>query len=153
MKRIAILNCWILVSCVAFASIPHGLRPSPIQPFDVYDNICWENEKSRLDNFAIQLQNQPNVKGYIVVYAGKESCAAEAQTRALRAKKWLVERRGISAARVLWKNGGYRENVETKLWIWPEGAGDFPADPTLLPSAVKVVRACKGRILRPMKCK
>ena len=57
----------------------------------MYDNICWEDEKSRLDNFAIQLQNQPDVKGYIIVYAGKESCAVEAQTRALRAKNWLVE--------------------------------------------------------------
>ena len=90
---------------------------------------------------------------FIVVYAGRESCAAEAQTRALRAKKWLVERRGIPASRVLWKDGGYRDKVETKLWIWPNDAGEFPVDPTLQPNSAKVVRACKGRILRAIRCK
>jgi hypothetical protein len=27
------------------------------RPFDEYGSVCWEDEKARLDNFAVQLQN------------------------------------------------------------------------------------------------
>ena len=128
------------------------VKPVPITAFDSWENICWRFEKSRLDNFAIQLEHQTNYLGYIVIYAGRESCADEAVTRALRAKKWL-ERRGVPSNRVLWIKGGYREHTETQLWIWPIGGGAFPVDPKLNSNEIKVVTSCRGRILNPVKCK
>ena len=66
-------------------------RVSPDSPFDSYGNICFEDEKARLDNFAIALQQNPEWIGYIVVYAGNESCAGEAQYRATELSNELSE--------------------------------------------------------------
>ena len=40
---------------------------------DGYGNIRFLDEKARLDNFAIQLQNEPKTQGYIIVYAGQKA--------------------------------------------------------------------------------
>jgi hypothetical protein len=50
---------------------------------DRYGHISWENEKARLDNFAIQLMNQPNTIGYLYVQAGSVSCKGEAQAQGM----------------------------------------------------------------------
>ena len=58
--------------------------PAPkARKFDEYGNIRFNDEKARLDNFAIQLQNEPTSQGYIIGYG---SCDAEGSTRANRAK-------------------------------------------------------------------
>src|SRR4026207_1754100 len=98
---------------------PVECRLSPDSPFDIYGNICFEDEKAHLDNFAITLEEDPNLIGYIVVYAGNESCAGEAQYRANRAKQWVL-RRGIAAQRIIVKDGGYRTDVTTQLQPWPK---------------------------------
>src|SRR5205823_13125607 len=41
-------------------------RPKPAIKFDEYGNIRFNDEKARLDNFAIQLQNEPTAQGYII---------------------------------------------------------------------------------------
>ena len=110
-KLILTLCCFLLLAADAV--------PMPDHALDRYGNICWEDEKSRLDNFAIHTQNNPDRLGYIVVYAGRRSCAGEVQTRAERARKWVVEKRGVEANRVVWRDGGYREEVTTELWLLP----------------------------------
>jgi hypothetical protein len=140
------------VGSIAFADLSHESASVPITAFDSWENICWSFEKTRLDNFAIHLQQDTSYLGYIVVYAGRESCADEAVTRALRAKKWL-EKRGVPANRILWTNGGFREHTETQLWVWPLGEGPFPVDSKLKPSEVRIVNSCRGKILNPAKCK
>lgn len=35
------------------------------EPFDRIGNISWEHEKARLDNFAIAIQNDPKMIGYM----------------------------------------------------------------------------------------
>src|SRR5687767_11802488 len=96
-------------ACILFGIIPaptlgisldnyasaFGSMIDSFSPFDSYGNICLEDEKARLDNLAIYLQKEPDRLGYIIVYAGHTSCAGEVQARAGRAKKWVVESRGI----------------------------------------------------------
>ena len=143
---------FLFVASVVLADRSRESARAPITAFDRWENICWSFEKTRLDNFAIHLQQAPSVLGYIVVYAGRESCADEAATRALRAKKWL-EKQGVSANRILWINGGFLEQTETQLWVWPPGEGPFPVDPRLKSSEVKIVKMCRGKILNAAKCK
>jgi hypothetical protein len=69
------------------------VAPPPARKFDEYGNIRFNDEKARLDNYAIQLQNQPGSAATIIVYG---SCAGEAQQRGDRAKDYLVNTRGIS---------------------------------------------------------
>ena len=92
------------------------LVPALNTPFDSYGNICVEDERARLDNFAVQLQNQKSDVGYIIVYAGRSSCVDEAKYRGKRAKDWVVKR-GVPSERVVVIDGGYRKDVQTVLTL------------------------------------
>jgi hypothetical protein len=95
---------------------------TPILPavkFDEYGNIRFNDEKARLDNYAIQLQNQPGTTGTIIVYG---TCAGEGQQRGDRAKDYLVNTRGIEAGRITVVDGGCRADMAVQLWIVPQGA-------------------------------
>jgi len=108
-------------SCSRTASCTTGIKPPPKEPikFDEYGNIKFNDEKARLDNYAIQLQNDPGAQGYIIAYG---SCAGEAQARADRAKDYLVNTRGIDAGRLVTVDGGCRSELTVQLWIVPTGA-------------------------------
>jgi hypothetical protein len=108
-------------SCSRSASCTTGITPEAPVPtkFDEYGDIKFNDEKARLDNYAIQLQNQPGSQGYILVYG---SCAGEAQARADRAKGYLVNTRGIDASRLVTVDGGCRSELTVQLWIVPTGA-------------------------------
>lgn len=114
--------------------LPEHSAGAPIRilttPFDEYGNICWENEQARLDNFAIQLQNQPTATGYIAVYAGRISCPNEAKYRGNRAKSWLLHR-GVSPRQIVLKDGGFQDAVRTILVISPQGAGEPRTRPAM----------------------
>src|SRR5690349_8031400 len=103
------------------ASCTTGVKPpKPIaQKFDEYGNIRFNDEKARLDNYAIQLQNQPGAGGTIIVYG---TCAGEAQQRGDRAKDYLVNTRGIEAGRITVVDGGCASELKVQLWIVPSGA-------------------------------
>jgi hypothetical protein len=85
------------------------------QLLEQYGRINWENEMARLDNFAIQLQNDPDSIGYIFVHDANEMCEGEAQARALRAKRYVVERRGVPWNRVIWRIDGYDDGFTITL--------------------------------------
>jgi hypothetical protein len=93
---------------------------SIIRKFDEYSDISVEDEKARLDNFAIYLlKNGPQFKGYIIVYAPRSTRSGEAQARAKRAKDYLVKVRGIKATRIITINGGSRDRLEVELYALP----------------------------------
>ena len=89
----------------------------PARKFDEYGNIRGCDEKARLDNFAIQLQNEPGSEGYIVVSGpagdyGKQGHAAYAVD-------YLVYTRGIERSRLFTVNNGQSEELIIQLWIVP----------------------------------
>jgi len=108
-------------ACSRTASCTTSVK-TPIAPptkFDEYGNIKFNDEKARLDNYAIQLQNAPGTSATIIAYG---SCAGEAQARADRAKDYLVNTRGIEAGRITTIDGGCRSDLTVQLWIVPAGA-------------------------------
>ncbi|HZH89079.1 MAG TPA: hypothetical protein VEX70_00530 [Pyrinomonadaceae bacterium] len=113
--------------------------PSPTQ-FDTYGRIARNDEKARLDNFAIQLQNDPGTQGYIIAYGGRRGPAGEAQTRADFAKNYLVNSRGIDPGRLVTVDGGFREEATTELWLVPGGATPPTASPNVDASEVQTTR-------------
>jgi len=117
----------------------------PAQPvarkIDEYGNIRFNDEKARLDNFAIELQNDPTAQGYLVCYGGRTGRAGEAQRRCDRAKGYLTSTRGIDASRIVTVDGGFREDLTVELWIVPSGATPPAASPTVDPSEVRPARA------------
>jgi hypothetical protein len=113
------LNC----NATCTVQIPRKISSTMV---DYYPPIRLNDEKARLDNFAIQLQNDPNAKGYVVVFGAAKASSAEKQKRIKRAYDYLVNTRGISADRIITMEGGTRDQTTTELWIVPLGA-DPPA--------------------------
>jgi len=127
------------------ASCTTSIKTPPAQPrkFDEYGNIRFNDEKARLDNYAIQLQNEPGSTGTIIVYG---SCAGEAQQRGDRAKDYLVNTRGIEAGRITVVDGGCRADLTVQLWVVPQGATAPTVDTT---GAIEPCPECrKGRAPR-----
>ncbi len=108
-------ECSRTASCSTSVRIP----PSPPVKFDEYGDIRFNDEKARLDNYAIQLQNQTGSQGYIIAYG---ACEGEGQARSDRAKNYLVNTRGIEAGRITTVDGGCRADLAVELWIVPTGA-------------------------------
>ena len=107
--------------------------------FDEYGNIPFSDEKARLDNFAIQLQNVEKEYGFIIVYAGRKATYGEAQIRAHRARDYLINVRGIAPERVKAVDGGFREELSVLLYVVPDGWSPPAPDPTVDPSEVEII--------------
>ena len=105
----------LLITFCLFSVLTPIHPHAPTAVFDEYGEITWEDEKARLDNFAIQLQKEPDLIGYVLVYDAAGGCAGEAQARAIRAKSYVVEHRGIAWNRVIWRQEGYQSDIHTVL--------------------------------------
>jgi hypothetical protein len=130
--------------CPAPAENPDdGIEDS--RKFDEYSNLSFDEEKKHLNDFSTQLQSERNAKGYIIAYAGRRARIGEAQAQADRAKNYLVKERGIEARRIVWIDGGYREELTVELWVRPNGWLAPKASPTVDPSAVQIIKADNAR--------
>ena len=126
-------------ACSRTASCSTTVKTTIIPPrkFDEYGNIAFNDEKARLDNYAIQLQNEPGTQGYIIAYG---TCEGEGQRRADRAKDYLVNTRGIDAGRLVTIDGGCRADLTVELWVVPRGATAPAADTS---SAISPCPECR----------
>jgi len=112
---------------------------------DEYVNIRFEDEKARLDNFAIELQSWPEGKGYIVAYGGRRARPGEALKRAERAKRYLTTVRNIPARQVVVIDGGYREHLTVELKLRPQDAPPPQPTPTVDPKEVLIIKVAKPK--------
>lgn len=119
---------------------PYDGGRTQYRPFDQYSDLRAEDEAPRLDNFATMLQNAPDEKGYIVVYAGQQACVNEARNRARRAREYLLSRHRIKSQQVLAVDGGYRDVLSTELYIVPNGQPAPTPRPNISSSEVKVIK-------------
>ena len=128
-------------SCSRTASCSVPIRaPKPVaRKFDEYGDIRFNDEKARLDNFAVQLQNEPDAQGEIIGYG---NCGSAGQERGNRAKDYLVNTRGIDAGRLVVVDGGCKPELHVELWVVPRGADQQAADAS---GAVSPCPDCKKK--------
>jgi hypothetical protein len=105
--------------------------------FDECNNCAFDDQKARLDNLAIELQNDPSTKAYIIAYGGRYSPLGQVEMLMKRARNYIVEQRGIDASRIVVVNGGFRDADSVELWIVPSGAAPPRATPTVQAGEVK----------------
>ena len=144
----------MVLSCVT-TLVAHAVTP-PTQVFDRFGDICCDDEKARLDNFANELRHSSEARGYIIFYGGQRHnypyCDSaqqklprrgEGEARAARLKPYLVVARGLDPKRIVVVNGVYRESWTAELWIVPKGASPPTPSPTVQPQDIRFRR---GRI-------
>lgn len=114
--------------------------------FDSFGPINCEDEMARLDNLAIELQNEVDSSAYIFIYGGKRGTFRdEVRVRGARMKRYLIQSRGVDPDKVKLIDGGYRETFSVDVRIVPNGAVAHEASPTVAP---KLVRFKKGKMPR-----
>ncbi|HMF57559.1 MAG TPA: hypothetical protein VK619_14550 [Pyrinomonadaceae bacterium] len=111
------------------------LTPPVRQPrrFDEFPSLNYDDLKARLDNLAIQLQNEPDSTGYIIVYGGRTSRAGQAERLGQRARDYLTQQRNLDSSRLVIVNGGLRDADTFEIWLVPQGAQAPQPTPTAQP--------------------
>ena len=122
------------------AVVPPPPAVVPPRKFDEFPSISFDDDKARLDNLAIELQNTPGARGYILVYGGRTSRQGSAEFLGNRARNYLVSVRGVDASRLVVVNGGYRERSTFELWLVPQGAQAPTPTPTVASGDVRPIR-------------
>jgi hypothetical protein len=103
----------------------------PSRQFDVCCSCSFDDQKARLDNLAVELQNDPTATTYVIAYGGRTSRIGQADLLGDRARVYLVSQRGIDQSRITVINGGFREEDCVELWIIPSGATPPQPSPTV----------------------
>ena len=110
------------LECAADCAVTIPLPRMMSRKFDDYLSIARNDEKARLDNFGIELQNDPTATGYVIVYPGRASKRAEVQDQFGRVIDYLVNSRGIDKSRIRTIEGPKKDQLSKELWITPQGA-------------------------------
>ncbi|HKZ79629.1 MAG TPA: hypothetical protein VJ124_15245 [Pyrinomonadaceae bacterium] len=104
-------------SCVA--EVPVVLE---CRKFDEFPAIARNDEKARLDNYAIELQNDPTATAYVVVHAGQTGRATDVQRHTTRITDYLINSRAIDGHRIVTLVGPARPQLLVELFVCPQGA-------------------------------
>jgi hypothetical protein len=110
------------LECAADCSVAVPLPKLVSSRFDEFPDISRNDEKARLDNYGIALQNDPTSMAYVVVYPGRSGKRGEVQDHANRIVEYLVHSRGLDKSRIVTLVGPARENLFVELWVTPQGA-------------------------------
>jgi PKD-like domain len=110
------------LECAADCSVAVPLPRVTISKFDEFPDISRNDEKARLDNYAIALQNDPTATAHVIVYPGRNGKKGEVQLHANRIVDYLVNSRGLDKSRIVTLVGPARDSLLVQLWITPQGA-------------------------------
>src|SRR5262249_30134469 len=104
---------WVATHLIAQLAVrlPPRLPEVKKRKFDEYPSIARNDEKARLDNFAVELQSDPTATGYIIVYAGRSGKQGDVQRHMTRQVDYLVNSRGIDARRIVTLTGRTRDEL------------------------------------------
>lgn len=112
-------------NCPTDASDVAGIASVPTAtPIDEYGPSVDDDVKARIDNFYIQLNNNPSARGYVIIY-GTPAQIRRQKAQIMRA----INRPGTSydASRITFVDGPNNGEQRVKLWLVPAGADNPPA--------------------------
>ena len=116
-------------SCRQKISVPTIVERKPPPPtarrFDEFESNSFDDDKARLDAFVIELQNNPDSQGYIIMYQGTDRESVRSRKVDVLTKRtldYLVKSRGIDPRQIQIVDWGTRLKTTYDLWIIPPGA-------------------------------
>lgn len=121
------------LECPAGSSTAYAKTAVGVTHFklDEFGDIHVGDTKARLDNLAIELQNDPTLQAHVVVYGWRFGPRGNAERRAATLKDYLVQTRALDPARVITVVGGFRSELSGELWLSLRGAPAPPVRPTI----------------------
>lgn len=92
--------------------------------FDEFPSIAFDDDKARLDNLVIELQNNQDNVAYIIMYQGTDGRGKRADMDKLttRTIDYLVNTRGVDPRRITIIQGGTRPVTTYQIYIVPPDA-------------------------------
>lgn len=94
--------------------------------FDEFGDILYSDLIARLDNFTIQLLNQSDARGFLLVYRSRRDLPGLNHAMAMRMKRYLIHTRGLPKDRVVIVDGGVAGQLVQELWLVPPGTAPAP---------------------------
>lgn len=89
--------------------------------FDEYPEISRNEEKARLDNLGVALQNDPFATAYVIVHPGEHSKPGDVEKRSRNVTDYLINSRGMDSRRVVVQIGQPRPTAVVEIWLCPRG--------------------------------
>lgn len=115
-----ILPAVCLIVVCGHTALSQSEAPKAVK-FDEFGDIQISDLKARLDNFAIELQNRPDVRGFIMVYRSHRDLPGLSRRLANRMLDYMTYTRGFSTDRIVTIDGGEAACLWQELWIAPPG--------------------------------
>ena len=117
--------------CRQVISVPTDVTPrKPDEPekwtlCDEFESRSADDDKARLDNCSIQVQNIPDAQLYIYIYPGTDRVSMTRNTYdriSKRALDYLTKSRGIDPRRIVLQKGSSRNKSTYQIYIVPPSA-------------------------------
>ena len=109
--------------------------------FDEFGDIQASDLIARLDNLAIQVQNEPGSKAFLIVYRTRRDLRGLSNRYAHRMRSYLINMRGLPSDRIITVDGGVAPCLWQEIWVVPPGTAPKPRadayDSSYQPSAYK----------------
>jgi hypothetical protein len=135
---VVLLVCLVLITSTASGAV----QARKLAEVKLYD-YGWQADIGVLDRLANEMKTETDSVGYVIFYGGRRSVRGEIQKRMVCMRMYMLDRRGLSADRIVMINGGYRTKATMEIWVVPHGARRPTPTPTVAP---KHVRIRKGKI-------
>jgi hypothetical protein len=100
------------------------VEPTPFT-CDQFEPRNRDQDKARLDNCVIQVQNTPDAQMYVIIYPGTDRASVSRNTYNRVSKFYLdymVRTRNMDPARIRMVQGGNRQKTTVVIWVVPPGA-------------------------------
>lgn len=102
--------------CPCFPPEDESIFRTP--PYDQFSDLSYRDSLPRLDNLAIELSVSPDWKGYVIVYAAKQTSPAKAKSYVQKFEKYLTGHRAVPAEKVSARYGGYKDYLTVELYLF-----------------------------------
>ena len=99
---------------------------SEARKVDDFGDAQLSDIAARLDNFATQLQQEPQSHGFLIVYRSRRDLPGLSSRLVNWMKNYLVNSRGFSSDTIVAIDGGVAGAVAQELWIVPPGTAPKP---------------------------
>ena len=95
--------------------------PQTCRKFDEYPEITRNEEKARLDNLGVELQNDPFATAYVTIHPAEHGKPGDVEKRSRNVTDYLINSRGLDGKRIVVKTGSVRPNSVVEIWLCPRG--------------------------------